>query len=163
MKRLGTIRRTATFDQTGQYRYWLTREWDTHRPAIALIMLNPSRANERQDDPTIRRCIQLAHQWGYGRLIIVNLFGYCTASPQTLKVVSDPIGVDNDDYILQASAAAEHIALAWGNWGRLHQRDQAVLKLLQPNRDRLVCCGYNRTGQPRHPLYLPRQTPLQPW
>lgn len=131
--------------------------------AIALIMLNPSRADHRQDDPTLRRCISLAQQWQFSRLTVVNLFAYCTASPQTLKAAPSPVGQGNDQHILQACEQADQIALAWGNWGALHQRDQAVLKLLEPFRDRLYCLGQNRTGQPRHPLYVPRHTQLQPW
>ena len=157
------MRRAAKFDETGQYRYWLRREWAVSGPAIALIMLNPSRADHRQDDPTLRRCTGLAQQWQFGRLTVVNLFAYCTASPQVLKTVAHPIGADNDEHIVQACAAADRILLAWGNWGSLHQRDQAVLNLLTPFCDRLCCLGLNRTGQPRHPLYVPRQSLLQPW
>ncbi|WP_239112792.1 DUF1643 domain-containing protein [Halomicronema sp. CCY15110] len=175
------MQRAAKFDETGQYRYWLRREWAVSGPAIALIMLNPSRADHRQDDPTLRRCTCLAQQWQFGRLTVVNLFAYCTASPQVLKTVAHPIGADNtaspqvlktvahpigadnDEHIVQACAAADRILLAWGNWGSLHQRDQAVLNLLTPFCDRLCCLGLNRTGQPRHPLYVPRQSLLQPW
>ncbi|NEQ47980.1 MAG: DUF1643 domain-containing protein [Leptolyngbya sp. SIOISBB] len=157
------MQRSAKFDETGQYRYWLKREWNAKGRAIALIMLNPSRADHRQDDPTLRRCISLAQQWQFSRLTVVNLFAYCTASPQTLKAAPSPVGQVNDQHILQACEQADQIALAWGNWGTLHQRDQAVLKLLEPFRDRLYCLGQNRTGQPRHPLYVPRHTQLQPW
>jgi len=157
------ILRSAKFDVTGQYRYWLQREWDTDQGAIALIMLNPSRADQYQDDPTLRRCISLAQQWQFGRLTVVNLFAYCTASPQILKTAPQPIGEDNDQHILAACQEAQQIVLAWGNWGRLHQRDQAVVQLLMPFRDRLCCLGLNQTGQPRHPLYVPRLTPLLPW
>lgn len=157
------IQRSAEFDATGQYRYWLKREWATDKAAIALIMLNPSRADHRQDDPTLRRCISLAQHWQFGRLTVVNLFAYCTASPKILQAAAQPIGSDNDQHILDACHTASQIVLAWGNGGTLHQRDQAVLKLLKPFRDRLYCIGHNQTGQPRHPLYVPRQTSLQRW
>lgn len=159
----GIIQRSAEFDETGRYRYWLKREWDAERAAIALIMLNPSRADHCQDDPTLRRCLALAQQWQYGRLTVVNLFAYCTASPKILRGAHHPIGDRNDEHILQACESADGILLAWGNWGSLHQRDRAVLTLLTPYRDRLYCLGLNRTGQPRHPLYVPRQTSLVPW
>lgn len=158
-----SIQRSAKFDATGQYRYWLKREWDANGAAIALIMLNPSRADQHQDDPTLRRCIGLAQQWQFGRLTVVNLFAFCTASPKALRAVARPIGEDNDVHILQACASADQIVLAWGNWGCLQQRDSAVLTLLEPWRDRLYCLGLNRTGQPRHPLYVPRQSRLIPW
>lgn len=160
---LAVIHRSAQFDPTGQYRYWLHRRWDEARPEIVLIMLNPSRADHQQDDPTLRRCIRLAQQWHYGSLTVVNLFAYCSPSPQQLKIATDPVGKDNDSQILQVCETAGQILLAWGNWGNLQGRDQQVLDLLQPYRDRLYCLGLNRTGQPRHPLYVPRNTKLCPW
>ncbi|MBE7382590.1 MAG: DUF1643 domain-containing protein [Leptolyngbya sp. SIO1E4] len=157
------INRSAQFDRTGQYRYRLDRWWNGAQPAIALIMLNPSRADHQRDDPTLRRCIGLAQQWQYGSLIVVNLFAYCTPFPKDLKTVGDPVGAENDAAILQACQQAPQILLAWGNGGSLYQRDLRVLELLTPYRDRLYCLGINRTGQPRHPLYIPRQAQLHSW
>ena len=157
------IKRSAQFDSTRQYRYRLDRHWNGARPPISLIMLNPSRADHQQDDPTLRRCIGLAQAWHYGSLIVVNLFAYCTASPKVLNSVENPVGDRNDAFILQACEIGACIVLAWGNWGKLHGRDRHVLNLLAPHRDRLYCLGTNRTGQPRHPLYMPRYTRLIPW
>jgi hypothetical protein len=53
--------------------------------------------------------------------------------------------------------------LAWGNWGSWLGRDRAVLTLLTPHQAKCRCLGQNLTGQPRHPLYTPRHTSLQPW
>ena len=158
-----TIQRSACFDSTGQYRYQLDRQWDETLPAIALVMLNPSRADHQHDDPTLRRCMRLAQDWQYGSLTVVNLFAYCTSSPQVLKAVDDPIGVENDAAILQACQQAPCILLAWGNAGTLHQRDRIVLELLTPWRDRCHCLGLTRAGQPRHPLYIPRKTQPRPF
>ena len=107
-----SVRRSAEFDLTGRYRFWLQRDWDVTRPGITLIMLNPSRADQHQDDPTLRRCLGLARHWQYGSLVVVNLFAYCTASPRTLRTVADPIGADNDDYILRACQRGDRILLA---------------------------------------------------
>ncbi|MEM9003976.1 MAG: DUF1643 domain-containing protein [Cyanobacteria bacterium P01_F01_bin.86] len=158
-----TINRSAQFDNTRQYRYQLARDWDKARPAIAFIMLNPSRADHQQDDPTLRRCIRLAQQWQYGSLIVVNLFAYCTPFPKVLKAVDDPVGPENDTAILRACQSTPQILLAWGNAGKLNQRDRSVLELLTPYRDRLCCLGLTRSGQPRHPLYIPRQTEPCAW
>lgn len=157
------IRRSAQFDHTGRYRYRLERLWDATRPAVTLVMLNPSRADQYRDDPTLRRCICLAQRWHYGSLIVVNLFAYCSASPRCLQTIADPVGPENNDYVLQACQATGHSVLAWGNGGALYTRDRQVLALLAPYRDRLYCLGLNRTGQPRHPLYVPNDSQLFPW
>ncbi|MGP1385475.1 MAG: DUF1643 domain-containing protein [Thainema sp.] len=158
------MKRAATFDPTGQYRYSLTRWWDGAAPAIAFLMLNPSTADHQQDDPTIRRCIGLAQAWGYGSLEIVNLFAYRTTVPTGLKTVSEPVGAENDQYLLQAAQMAEQVILAWGNWGTLMNRDRTVLDLLQQQSIRsLYCLALNKSGQPRHPLYIQKTCQPMPY
>lgn len=159
----GGLHRAAEFDATGQYRYWLQRTWRGDRPTLTLVMLNPSRADHQRDDPTVRRCLGLAQGWQFGCLTVVNLFAYCTTSPAVLKTVADPVGPENDLYLRQACDQADQIVLAWGNGGTLHGRDRAVGLLLAPYGDRLYCLGQNRTGQPRHPLYVPRHASRHRW
>ncbi|TVP68103.1 MAG: DUF1643 domain-containing protein [Leptolyngbya sp. LCM1.Bin17] len=157
------MERSARFDPSGSYRYRLTRQWQPSCPWLTIIMLNPSQADATVDDPTLRRCQGLAQSWGFGAIDVVNLFAYRTAHPRRLKQASDPVGPDNDAVLLTAAAQANQILLAWGNWGCLYHRDRAVLALLAPYQDKWTCLGRNRTGQPRHPLYVPRQRTLQPW
>jgi hypothetical protein len=157
------ILRGAQFAESGRYRYCLTRQWQHTRPRLTIIMLNPSLADGTQDDPTIRRCIGLAQGWKFGAITVVNLFAYCTAYPSQLKQVQDPIGAGNDAALQKASSEGAKILLAWGNWGGLYGRDEVVLEGLSPFHDKLCCLGRNRTGQPRHPLYVSRKSELQPW
>lgn len=50
----------------GEYRYLLTRTVDpllaSTGPTLLFVMLNPSTADERVDDPTIRRCAGFARR-----------------------------------------------------------------------------------------------------
>ena len=114
------------------------------------IGLNPSTAEEEVDDPTVRRCLNYAKNWGYGGFILVNLFAYRTTFPSNLKKVKYPIGKDNDKYIMTQSKKADITVAAWGNNGNLYSRDMKVLSLV-PN---LMCLKVNKSGQPAHPLYL---------
>ncbi len=157
------LERSAVFDPTGRYRYCLGRRWHHKGPTLTFVMLNPSRADHRQEDPTLRRCIGLAQGWGYGALTVVNLFGYCSRQPRDLQRVSDPIGPENDRYLLAACTDVPTIVLAWGNSGSLQGRDRAALALLATHRDRCHCLGRNQTGQPRHPLYVRRGARLSPY
>jgi hypothetical protein len=154
--------RWASFDPTGHYRYSLGRRW-SGAPTLAIIMLNPSRADGSVDDPTIRRCIGLAQGWGFGAIAVVNLFAYRSPHPRVLRQVTDPIGPGNDGALSEAAHQADQILLAWGNWGRLGGRDRAVLALLRSHHSKCHCLGQNRTGQPRHPLYVPGSITLRPW
>jgi hypothetical protein len=153
------MKQGAIFDSSGCYRYSLWREWDGAAPKVGFVMLNPSRADAKVNDPTICRCLGLARAWGYGALEVVNLFAYRTAYPDELKRVDDPIGHANDEHLASLGDRVSQIVLAWGNWGRLMQRDRVVLPLFA-QQSRLRCLGMTKLGQPRHPLYLAKTTPL---
>jgi len=142
----------AIFDSTKNYRYALWREWESDAPRVGFIMLNPSRADDRVDDPTIRRCKRFAHFWGYGSLEVMNLFAYRTPDPRNLRSVSDPIGPENDFHLLSLKQQVQTIVLAWGNWGTLYDRNQTVLELLVDHP--VYCLGTTKLGNVRHPLYI---------
>ncbi|MGF1480852.1 MAG: DUF1643 domain-containing protein [Cyanophyceae cyanobacterium] len=146
----------AIFDSTGCYRYLLRRWWDEQLPTVGFIMLNPSRADATANDPTIRRCIGFAQLWGYGSLMVANLFAYRATQSKVLAGVADPIGPDNDRHLLALIDQSEQIILAWGDRGMLLNRSQAVLHLLFGKETH--CLGQNKTGQPRHPLYIKKAT-----
>ena len=157
------LERTAVFDKTGQYRYRLDRRWQAEGPTVAFVMLNPSTADARKDDPTLRACIQFAQQWECAALCVVNLFGYRTPHPQVLAAAADPVGAENDEYVVQAANAAEKVVLGWGNFGGLWGRDRAVLNLLRSHESKIYCLQRNKSGHPRHPLYIRRTVALQPF
>lgn len=156
--------RCAVFDRTGLYRYSLGRRWDPDLPKVVFVMLNPSTADAHHDDATIRRCIALARAWGCGALDVVNLFAYRTPRPAILRRVADPVGPDNDAYLVRASRRAQLVVAAWGHHGTLLGRDRAARALLTATgRSAVYCLGTTQGGQPRHPLYLPRDTRPVPW
>ena len=138
------------FDKSGKYRYRLRRIWDESKPLVAFIMLNPSTADASANDPTIRRCIRFAHDWGYGGMIAVNLFAYRATLPRTLKRARRPVGPENDDYLLQTHEDAALTVFAWGVHGVWRERDREVIDLLGEG----FCLGVTKDGIPRHPLYL---------
>ena len=149
----------AIFDSTGLYRYLLWREWDCLLPIVTFVMLNPSRADAEVDDPTIRRCLGFARSWGYGSLKVVNLFAYRASRPNLLFQSQAPIGQDNDRYLQIISQRTSTLVLAWGNSGNYQQRDRAVLQLLKDH-PHCYCLGLTQNKNPRHPLYLKRQSTL---
>jgi hypothetical protein len=144
----------------GPYRYTLWRVWNTALPRVAFILLNPSTADAKLDDPTVRRCVGFARAWGFGSLELVNLFAYRATHPRELKTAPDPVGPANDDTILQAVSSAQLIVVGWGTHGGLYGRDRAVLRLLP---DSICSLGATRDGFPRHPLYLKQATAPVPY
>ena len=114
-------------------------------------MLNPSTADAERDDPTIRRCIGYARRWGYGALTAVNLFAYRCTDPRRLRLSDDPVGPENDRYLLHVRDRFPVVVAAWGNGGGLHARGKTVLRLLSDCP--LHCLGVTRAGHPLHPLH----------
>jgi hypothetical protein len=134
------------------YRYSLWREWDAGNSQYALFIgLNPSTADEINDDPTIRRCIDFAKRWGYGALCMANLFAYRATDPKIMKAHDSPVGADNDRWLTILAAEAAVVVAAWGVHGLFAQRDRAVRRLLD---GRLSYLALTKDGHPRHPLYL---------
>jgi hypothetical protein len=142
----------AAFSADGRYRYRLWRRWDRSRPVVAFVMLNPSTADARRDDPTIRRCVAFARRWGYGGIEVVNLFALRATDPRALQAADDPIGPVNDRHVRRALAAARTLVLAWGARGAMRDRAASTRRLVSPRAPR--CLGLTRSGEPRHPLYL---------
>jgi len=121
------MQKGAVVDKTELYRYSLWREWNIDAPKLVFIMLNPSKADAYIDDPTLRRYIGFAKSWGFGSLTVINLFAYRSAKPSELRQVNDPVGTQNDRYLKKAIKSADKIVVAWGNNGKLMQRDRIVL------------------------------------
>lgn len=146
----------AEVSSCGRYRYALGRWWDSSRRSVLFIGLNPSTANASLDDPTLRRCMRFAQTWGYGGIVLANLFAFRSIRPHVLAQLPDPIGPDNDAWLNRLRAAADLAVAAWGNGGSLQNRAAVVAERLAP----LHCLGRTLSGAPRHPLYVPADTEL---
>ena len=152
--------RGAEISPCGAYRYRLWRYWSEAKARCTFVMLNPSTANETEDDPTIRRCIGFAQRRGYGGMEIVNLFALRATDPKMLMKHGAPSGGDrNDEAILSVVQKSDLTIVAWGEFGRLFNRAWTVRKLLKDYK--LYALRVNASGQPAHPLYLPKNlTPV---
>ena len=84
-----------------------------------IIGLNPSTADEKENDPTIVRCIKFARSWGYGGVYVTNLFAYCATAPSDMMASNDPIGKENDEWLYKLANEADIVVAAWGNDGKL--------------------------------------------
>jgi hypothetical protein len=142
--------RDAVLSDCGTYRYELSRRWDVTRGRVGFIMLNPSTADGQQDDPTIRRCIGFAKAWGYGWLVVRNLYALRATDPKELWKHPAPVGPDNDGYLLD-SVNDPVTVCAWGANGR---RGDAVINALSDAGVALHYLELTRAGKPKHPLYL---------
>lgn len=140
------------------YRYTLWRVWGPNPSKIFMCVgLNPSTADEVQNDPTIRRVISFAQREGCDALLMANAFAFRAKDPDDMKSSADPIGPENDKWLQECSKMASIVVAAWGVHGGFMKRNDTIRKLL-PN---LMCFGKTKHGHPKHPLYLAADTPLQ--
>lgn len=152
--------REAVFSEHKSHRYLLRREWDTKRPCMTWIMLNPSLADEFNDDPTIRRCVTFAEKFGYGKIMIVNLYSFITPYPETLWHMEEQINKDTDFYIKYAFEKAHIIIAGWGKLPKWANTRRDKIISLATHHKNLYCLKQNKDGNPAHPLYLPKESNL---
>ena len=143
------MKKDAKLSECRKYRFALWRVWDDSRPHVMFIGLNPSTADETEDDPTLIRCINYAKSWGYGGVCMANLFSFRATEPGDLLVATDPVGHETDKWLAELSGKAALVVAAWGNTGGFMGRSQQV-RLLMPD---LHCLKINKSGEPAHPLY----------
>ena len=90
---------------------------------------------------------------------MANLFAYRATDPDTLRRVADPVGPQNDVWLVQLRAETRVAVAAWGNRGGLYNRARVVSARV----GKLYCLGCTSTGAPRHPLYVRGSTELVDW
>jgi hypothetical protein len=156
---------SASLSTCGAYRWRLDRCWDESRPVLVWIMLNPSTADGLIDDQTIRKCVGFAQRWGYGAIVVVNLFAYRATKPRDLWDAMargvDVVGHENDAAIQGALTSPDGgVAVAWGKIPtKAANRARRVIAdlAIQP-----MCIGRNGDGSPVHPCMAAYTMP-QPW
>ena len=158
----------ALISKCGVDRFRLWRVFDPlpGKGTVLFIMLNPSTADDKNDDPTICRCIAFARDWGYSRLEVVNLSPIRATSPKELRHVKgewqSAEEIQNEAIIEWAIGKADLVVAAWGanveRCGLEHMADR-VTELC----DELYVLGLTKHGHPRHPLYMPKDAKPTRW
>ena len=151
----------AVISDCGKYRYLLRRTWDHAKPRCLYIMLNPSTADARQDDATIRSCVRLANGLGYGSMEVVNVFAWRATKPDELLTAPDPCGPRNEHHVEAALGRCDIPILAWGAWPPAAEASVYIRNTIRSRRPAAFCFGRTKSGAPKHPLYVKNGTLLE--
>ena len=115
------MKKRATISNCNKYRYELHREWDKKKGKVLFIMLNPSTACGVSDDLTTIRCVNFAKKWGYGGIMIGNIYPFRAKRPKDLRKWTNNCGkeeykalFENMDCVRDMAVDAEIIVCAWG-------------------------------------------------
>jgi hypothetical protein len=156
----------AIFSECRGYRVYLEWRWST-APALYVCMLNPSTADAFKLDPTITGLVKRAKAWGYGAVVVVNLFALRATNPADMLAHAAPVGPDNDAVLAATMAQAFNegspLLVGWGNHGSHMGRDKVVVEMAQRQGFQLMALAVNDNGQPRHPLYVGHEVRPKLW
>ena len=146
---------TAVLSECQRYRYQLREIWDTAKPLVLWLLMNPSVACTEYSDPTLHKTGKFARAWGFGGQLVGNVHAYRATDKNELLDVVDPVGPENDQMILQMAAEAKTVVLAYGQPPKaLRRRGPEVVALLAHHPE-LCYLRLAQDGTPVHPLYLP--------
>lgn len=138
----------AIFSNCGKHRFMLWRVWDNNKPSLMFIGLNPSKADDKEDDNTIKRVKLISKNLGYGGVYMLNLFSFISTDPKKLNIQEGNL-VTSNEYLKAGSEVSDKIVFAWGNF-KVMGRDKQIKEMF-PNSYALEI---NKTGAPKHPLYV---------
>lgn len=150
------------FSEDRKYRYYLRREFKKNpKKFLAFIMLNPSTANEKYNDPTVERCQNHAINKKYDGMIVLNIFAYRTTNPKKLLEIKNPVGEKNNETIIKTINKHKNIICAWGNHGKILKRSNEIKKILKKHKIKTYTFQITKKGEPKHPLYIPYNKELE--
>lgn len=150
----------AILSGCNSYRYLLWRIWDHALPLCGFCMLNPSVADAEVDDPTMIRCMGFAQLWGFGGIVLCNLFAWRSTDPKKLDGAhAQAVGPHNDDAIRAACWATGRMVMAWGAYPA-SERVFVVRRILRASNE-LGHLGRTVGGAPKHPVRLASLTEFQ--
>lgn len=156
------MKRSATFSADRKRRFDLVRDWRDEPGApnktALFVALNPSKAGETEDDPSVRKTVGFARRWGFGRVVLVNLNAIISTDPWGLPPWS---GIDMLNRAIQQQwmGEADMVVAAWGDQPNAICRTIALPELVYIFRHiapvPLYCIGTTKSGAPLHPSRAP--------
>jgi len=132
----------------------------TGKPLI-VIGLNPSTADDRKADPTIRKVMGFAEGSGFDSFIMLNLYPQRTPNPDELHYELDTDIMQEN--LVAIKSVLEEISdpvflASWGETIKIRKYFKECIKQIHElTKDKNVkwmkIGNLTKTGHPRHPLY----------
>ena len=158
----------AIFSECGMYRYRLDRKIGGALKTVAFIGVNPSIANEVDNDRTVNRMLGFAKGIGAGKVIVANVFSLISTDINGLKTGVILRGEKHDFHFQEVLNEADILIPCWGDRSKLrvgnrHFLDECMNLLLSSGKP-VLCLGKTKvTNDPCHPLMLPSDTKFIEW
>lgn len=165
---------TAILSPCRLYRYRLERSvgLSGSGPTFAFFGVNPSTADELDDDATVRKWIGFTKTWGGSRFIVGNVWPLRSTDVRALARSPrwKDIARENWAHLECIVRQADVLVPCWGDRGKLPASMHGELDRLRAwlvtnghaQGKQVRCFGLTKSGDPKHPLMLPYSTPMQP-
>jgi hypothetical protein len=145
-----------TMGSDDRFRIEITEYWKSGEGSVLFIGLNPS---TKFSGGLVTRCINLAKDWGYCSVHIMNLFPYRTPDPSALfRFYKDTkeISLRNDTEIRRVASEVKLIVACWGDLGTFKNQDRRIKMFLWLDKHQIHHLGLTKQGNPRHAAYVER-------
>lgn len=158
----------ALFSTSGKARY---RLWRSDGPGRRLgwLLMNPSRAGETANDPTVHAIRRYSRSWGYAGDVVMNLVPFVSSHPDEADRMvaqgerrSTPSEIAlgdmmrmNEHHLAIVAHEVDAWVLGWGNPGErwptaIRHALSAITRGAEP---RIFCAlAVTASGAPQHPL-----------
>lgn len=161
---------SAHLSDCGVYRYRLERYVGAGTKTIVFFGVNPSTADAEVDDNTVMRWKGFATRLKARRFIVGNVFSYRATDVRELATAEDPFGPEHWDVQKEIIKEADLLIPCWGSRMKLPANlrpypEGLMGKLTGFNAETnvpLMSWGLTASRDPKHPLMLPYDTPLEP-
>ena len=159
---------SAIFSECGMYRYRLDRQIGVALKTVAFIGINPSIANDVDNDRTVNRMLEFAEEIGAGKVIVANVFSLVSTDINGLRKDILLRGSEHDFHFQRIISEADILVPCWGSRGKLRASNRPFLdecmNLLRSTGKPVLCFGKTKSGEdPLHPQRLPSGTQLREW
>ncbi len=156
----------AEFSECRKYRFALWRIWDRSKPLVMFVGINPSTANETDQDNTIKSVGRISKANGFGGFYMMNCFPFVSTDPEALRgydksVFDQQQFIANNRKLKEVSELCAEVVFAWGAFKVVKElgRNTDMAKMF-PNAKALAIL---KDGSPKHPLYCKSETVFIPY
>lgn len=155
---------TAIFSRCGKYRYRLDRQVQESGIVIAFFGINPSKANDIENDPTVKKWLVFAKKNNARKFIVGNIFSTVTPYVHELPENINSIDDDNELHLDSIISEADVLVPCWGTREKvptiLHPYFDMIMDKLKKSQKPIFCFGLTKSGDPKHVGRLSYETEL---
>ena len=161
----GSLIRSAMSPQ-GTHRYHFEKTWDTSKPPLQFVMLNPSHGSHTKKDHTLGKITNMAKANNYGSVHVANLYALRSRNPAELNKAGNRGDVDLSRFL---SKKTKDVVLAWGSAGDVKDKDahahrvNEVIAQLRDAKKNVLYLNKTKSGSPVHPAYQKSDTKFKKW